>query len=130
MADFARRKGLLDHMCFYSLPPGLYGLQGGLGELAAALQALPGGQYFIVTHPALDTGETRQTGNAQISGEDVAKGRAYEAKLFSDPALPALLQGMGCEGIRYDEATPQKRASIEDIGRMLRPGNADGGENT
>ncbi len=119
MADFARRKGLIDHMYYYRLPPGLHNVTGGADTLLEALKALPGGQYFFVCHPSMDTEEMRQTGNAQASGETVAKARAEETRIFSAPELCAALKSLGCVGIRYDEAMPQKRATVEDLMKIL-----------
>lgn len=123
MAEFARQKGLLDHMCFYNPPPGLHDLRGGLDGLTETLKTMPAGQYFLVTHPALDTVETRQAGNAQVSGAEVAESRAHEAAVLSAPETAALLRRLGCEGIRYDEAVPQKRASVEDLKKLLLGGH-------
>ncbi len=119
MAAFAKQKGLIDHMYFYNLPPGFHGLRDGIPAIMDALKALPEGQYFFVTHPALDTEEMRQTGNAQTSGEDIANGRAFEAQVFSDPAVCAMLRGLGCESVRYDEAAPQARATVETFRNMF-----------
>lgn len=115
MEAFAKKKGLIDHMYFYNLPPGFHDLRDGLAEVMEVLKTLPDGQYFFVTHPALDTEETRKTGNAQYSGDDIAKGRAMEARMFSDPSVCAMLQSIGCTGVRYDEAAPQKRATRQDF---------------
>jgi hypothetical protein len=119
MADFAKRKGLIDHMYFYNLPPGLGGAQAGLSEIMESLKTLPDGQYFFVTHPSLDTDEMRQTGNASYSGADVAALRANETRVFSDPAVCETLRGMGCEGVRYDEAMSQKRATIAELKQLF-----------
>jgi hypothetical protein len=119
MAEFAKRKGLIDHMYFYNLPPGLGDLRAGLAEIMESLTALPDGQYFFVAHPSLDTGEMRQTGNALYRGEDVAKARAHETRVFSDPAVGMALRGMGCESVRYDEATSQKRYTIAELKELF-----------
>jgi predicted glycoside hydrolase/deacetylase ChbG (UPF0249 family) len=119
MAEFAKRKGLIDHMYFYNPPPGLNDLQSDLSEIMEALKALPDGQYFFVTHPSLDTDEMRQTGNALYSGADVAKARAHETRVFSDPAVCTALRDMGCEGMRYDEAMLQKRATIAELKQLF-----------
>jgi predicted glycoside hydrolase/deacetylase ChbG (UPF0249 family) len=119
MADFAKKKGLIDHMYYYNLPPGFENLQAEPTEIMEALKALPDGQYFFVSHPSLDTEEMRMTGNAMYSGEDVAKGRALETQLFSNPALAVALRSIGCEGVRYDEATPQRRATVTEFRQMF-----------
>ncbi len=119
MAAFAKRKGLVDHMYFYNLPSDLASLQGGLSGLVKGLRSLPTGQYFLVTHPALDTDEMRMTGNAQYSGEDIARGRAAETAIYANPLLRPMLRLLGCAGVRYDEATPQTRATVDSIRNML-----------
>ncbi len=111
-------------MHYYNLAPGLFELTGSFEEMLPKLKAIPNGQYFLITHPSLDTEEMRQTGSASVSGEDVAKGRAAETALFSQPGLREALAAIGIEGIRYDEAVPQPRQSVEDFKRMFL-----GGEN-
>ncbi|MDR1293075.1 MAG: ChbG/HpnK family deacetylase [Clostridiales Family XIII bacterium] len=119
MAEFAKKKGLIDHMYFYNPPPGLSDIRMELPEIMGLLKALPDGQYFFVAHPSLDTEEMRRAGNALYRGADVAKWRAHETQALSNPGLCAMLRGMGCEGVRYDEATPQKRATIAEIRQLF-----------
>ncbi|MDL2300935.1 ChbG/HpnK family deacetylase [Lachnospiraceae bacterium OttesenSCG-928-D06] len=123
MALYAKQKGLIDHMYFYNIPPGFHDLRNGLESTLNHLKILPEGQYFIVTHPSQDTEEMRNTGNAQYSGEEIAKSRAYEAQIFSDPEVCQMLTQLGCEGIRYDEAVPQKRATPADFKQMFTNNN-------
>ena len=110
MADFARKKGLLDHMYFYALPPGFMQIMQQPKKLPRYLMTIPKGQYFFVTHPSLNTEEMRRH-----SGEDIAKARAKETALFSKKATSAALKLFGCGGIRYDAATPHKRTTVEDV---------------
>lgn len=119
MEAFAKRKGLIDHMYFYNLPPGFRRLPDNPSQTIDILKAVPQGQYFLLAHPALDTAETRKTGNSRYSGDEIAKARAAEAKFFSDASAMDLLKRTGCEGIRYDEAAPQERAAIQDIKAMF-----------
>jgi hypothetical protein len=120
MEDFARKKGLIDHMYFYVLPPGFEALQQNSSGIIKFLRSLPAGQYFIAAHPSLDTEEMRQTGNAQYSGEDIAKGRAAETQIFSKKSLRHLMKILGCDSARYDKAKPlPKRLGIEDAKAML-----------
>ena len=104
MADFARRKGLLDHMYFYNGAP--WQERPSVEEM---LRDVPDGQYLFVTHPALDTEETRMTGNASCSGHEVAVSRARDAEIFSDGAFCRRLLDAGVRGIRYTEARPGPR---------------------
>lgn len=55
MAEFARKKGLVDHMYFYRLLPRMQMLFGDLQKAAKELLAVPQGQCFIVVHPSLYT---------------------------------------------------------------------------
>ena len=104
MADFARRKGLLDHMYFYNGAPWQDKL-----PVEEMLREVPDGQYLFVTHPALDTEETRMTGNASYSGDEVAISRARDTDIFSDAALCRRLMESGVRGIRYTDARPGRR---------------------
>lgn len=107
MEAFARKKGLVDHMYFYHLLPNM----GRMMELGA----VPDGQYFIVAHPSLDTEEMRRTGNAGVSGMEVAKGRARETQIFSSPDLRMALETAGFECIRYDEAACERRMTVAEL---------------
>jgi len=112
---FAKRKGILDHMYYYTLPPGLEDFIKNPSNPLRYLKSLPPGQYFIVIHPALDTEEMRQTGNASTGGEEIARGRAKETEIFSGFAFKSILKMAGCRSIRYDEAVFDKRATIEQV---------------
>lgn len=117
MEEFAAKKGLLDHMYYYRIPP--FGLSiSGLDQLAQ----LPDGQYFTVSHPSLDTEEMRMTGNASVSGEAVAASRARETEFFSSPEICRKLQEAGIKGIRYDEAHFDQRLTTADMIRILSGG--------
>lgn len=114
MEEFAAKKGLLDHMYYYRLPP--WGL--GLGH-PEDMTRLPDGQYFSVSHPSLDTEEMRMTGNASVSGAEVAASRARETALLSDKELCCRLRDAGIQGIRYDEACFDQRLTVADMARIL-----------
>lgn len=107
MEAFAKKKGLVDHMYFYHLLPNM-------GRMMK-LEAVPDGQYFIVAHPSLDTEEMRRTGNAGVSGMEVAKGRARETQIFSSPDLRMALETAGFECIRYDEAACERRMTVAEL---------------
>lgn len=115
MADFARKKGLVDHMYFYHLLPGMQMLVEKPERAAKVLAGIPAGQYFILTHPSLDTEEMRRVGNAGVSGIDVAKGRAKETEIFSAPGLKGMLEAAEISCIRYDEAVCEKRMTLAEL---------------
>ena len=108
LADFACRKGLLDHMYFYHQPP----WQQGLPE-EEMLRAVPDGQYCFITHPSLDTEEMRMTGNAGCSGEAIARSRARDTAILSDKDLCRRLRDAGVQGIRYTDAARDRRLTVD-----------------
>lgn len=114
MAEFAAKKGLLDHMYYYRLPP--WGLS--LHNPMDTIQ-LPDGQYFSVSHPSLDTEEMRMTGNSSVSGATVAASRARETALLSNSRICRKLQEAGVQGIRYDEACYDRRLTVDDMAGIL-----------
>ncbi len=118
MAAFAKRKGLIDHMYFYRLPPDFARMN---EDAVGFLRRLPAGQYFYVAHPAKYSEEMRLTGNAQYSGEEIASGRGKEARLLSNRLLaPVLRLAFGLRPLRYDEAEPlDRRLTAEDVRNLL-----------
>ncbi|MDR2888283.1 MAG: ChbG/HpnK family deacetylase [Lachnospiraceae bacterium] len=118
IAAFAVRKGLIDHMYYYRLPPGM----AQIGEdWSGFLRHLPGGQYFYVAHPAVYGAEMLRTGNATYRGIDIARGRGREAKLLGNPLLaPATRILYGVRTLRYDQARPlSRRLTVAELGRIL-----------
>lgn len=108
---FAKRKGLVDHMYFYRLPP--TGLT--LCNVRNTDQ-LPDGQYLAISHPSLDTQEMRLTGNASTSGAHVAATRARETRLLTDKAY---IDSLGIQSIRYTEASFDKRLTVDELIQVL-----------
>ena len=119
MQEFVHKKGLIDTMHYYQLPPGFQDFEKAENPLAY-LRSLPAGQYFFVCHPAFDTPETRMTGNASYSGELIAQARDREARLFGKRTTTLALRFIGITGIRYDKAKPGKRATVDEITTMLK----------
>jgi len=112
---FAKRKGILDHMHYYTLPPRLEEFIKNPSNPLRYLKSLPPGQYFIVIHPSLDTEEMRKTGNSRESGDKVAQDRARETKIFSSFIFRTIMKLTGCQGIRYDEAVSVERVDIKQV---------------
>lgn len=119
MEDFIRRKGIVDHMYFYHYLPEFRDLTVDMDRIQAELGKIREGHYLYVSHPSLDTEEMRMTGNADVRGELVAKGRASETNFFSSFAVKEAFEKMGCSSIRYDEAPAEKRLTIEDLKKEL-----------
>ena len=119
MCDFIRGKGLIDHMYYYQLPPGFKELADGSKSPLAFLRTIPAGQYFFISHPSYDTPEMRLTGNAATSGEEVARARDGETRMYSKKATTLLLRCMGISGVRYDEAAFSERLSVEQVKILL-----------
>jgi hypothetical protein len=126
MEDWTKRRGLIHHMYFYRMPPGWETVAQDSSKLLPVLRALPEGQYFFLVHPAFYSDEMLETGNAEVSGEDVAKARDAEAKLVSRRWLKPSMRALGIEPIRYDEATPGPRMSTDELVKILAGETADG----
>jgi hypothetical protein len=80
---------------------------------------MPEGQYFIVAHPALNTEEIHMAGNAEISGEKVAKDRQHEATIYGSRATRHVLRLFGIRPLCYDEAVPNERLTVADVLRIM-----------
>ncbi len=115
VADWAKRHGLIDHMYFYRLPEGFLETAKEPKQLFKALINIPNGQYFFLIHPALYGEEMLRTGNAQVTGEEVARSRNGEAKLFSSRLTGLSLRTLGIRPIRYDEAEQRERVKLSDL---------------
>lgn len=116
--DFAKRKGLLDHMYYYNLPGGFSEMS---GNMTRFLRGIPSGQYFYVAHPAVYSEEMLLTGNSGNSGEDIARARAKEAKFLANPLLaPTARLAFGLRTLRYDEAVPlPRRLTVEELIQIM-----------
>ncbi|MDR3072160.1 MAG: ChbG/HpnK family deacetylase [Clostridiales Family XIII bacterium] len=120
VSDFAKAKGLLDHMYYYELPPGVVEAAKKKESIVGALRKVPSGQYFYLAHPAVYSEEMLQTGNSEYSGEDVANARAGEAKFLGSGILKHAMRLIGIRPLRYDEATPfETRLTVADVQRIL-----------
>lgn len=101
--EWATRKGLIYHTDFGNSPADIY-KEENLNNLAQFLYALPDGQYLHVVHPALYTDEMLETGHEGYPGSEVARTRALETRVMSDPELIKFAAENGITAIRYDEA--------------------------
>lgn len=115
LRDWAAAKGLLDHMYYYKLPPGFEVLSAHPEKILPFLRSLPPGEYFFVAHPARYGEEMLQTGNREYSGEQIARARDREARLFGNPLIKIAMAALGIGAIRYDQAEKGRRLGLEEI---------------
>jgi len=101
--EWATRKGLINHMDYNNSPTDI-NKEENTKNLAQFLYSLPNGQYLYVVHPALYTDEMLETGHKGYPGSEVARGRALETRVVSDPELIKFAAENGIAAIRYDEA--------------------------
>ncbi len=113
--EWSRKKGLLNHMYFYALPPGVEKVSSDFSHIRAFLKQIPSGQYFLLTHPAFLDEDSLLYGNNNESSHSIIKSRNQEARFFSNNMLKYILRIYGIKAIRYDEATALKRISVENI---------------
>jgi len=122
-AQWAREKGLLDHMYYYILPPGIERALKDPKQIVPMLRNIPEGQYFYVTHPSLNTAEMRMTGHDDASGKRVARNRGLETAIFSSKLTKVVLDRLGIQTLRYSKAVPSNlRGSAEFISRLMNGG--------
>lgn len=117
--NWAKGKGLLHHMYYYNLPPGWQELAEDSSRLLHVLRSIPDGQYFFVAHPALYGEDMLLTGNAENAAEDIAGGRSGEAKMFGKRSTKWMMRLLGIRPLRYDEATPLKRTTVQQLTEMM-----------
>lgn len=115
IAAFAIAHGLLDHMYYYRFLPERTDWLGG----AEALRQVPAGQYLLITHPSLDTEEMRRTGNRRTPGDTVARRRARETAVLSDPDFLRGMAEAGIAALRYDQAVFDRRMTVPELTAAL-----------
>lgn len=98
-------EGLLNFRHYHQRLPNLEQEMGDPVEcVIARLEAVRDGQWAIVGHPAYDTEEMRETGNANVSGEQIAQDRDWQRRWFTDARILDYCETHGVVPIRYDEA--------------------------
>lgn len=99
------KEGLLNYRHYHRRLPSIEIAESDPVErVIAQLNAVKAGQWAIVGHPAYDTPEMRQTGNANITGETIAKDREWQRRWFTDPRILTHCQINNVIPTRYDEA--------------------------
>jgi chitin disaccharide deacetylase len=99
-------KGLINYFFYYNVIPQNDILATTPGLFEQVISTLAEGQYLFVTHPALYSQEMTKCGNAQVDGEQLARGRDREVTFVSSPETMAICERYGFRTIRYDEAIP------------------------
>jgi hypothetical protein len=107
LSQFCIEHNLVDHKYYYNLFDFTQVLEGKAKP--------PEGQYFIISHPSLDTPEMRLTGNSSFKGEDIAKSRAQETVFWSDNNLKSIFSALNINSISYLEAIPYGYDTIQAI---------------
>lgn len=97
-------KGLINHRYYYNFFPG--GVPSGIESFERVLGSLTDDQYFFLSHPALYSEEMLQCGNAEVDGEELARGRDQEASFLARKDLNEISERWGFRAVRYDEAVP------------------------
>jgi hypothetical protein len=112
MSDWARRKGLIDHISYYRFPEKMEPGSGATfdASLAAALawlDLLKNGGYFSVMHPAKYSREMLLCKNQRVPAGLVAAQRNQEYLLLLSRRLEQYCDEHSIRRVRYDEAEPQ-----------------------
>ncbi len=99
------KEGLLNYRHYHRRLPSATSEEGDSVErVIAQLKAAESGQWAIVGHPAYDTEEMRETGNANMSGEEIAQDREWQRRWFTDARILDYCETNDVVPIRYDEA--------------------------
>jgi hypothetical protein len=103
-ARWCEREGLRPHHLYHRALPRVPGEGDPVEQLIAALAAAEPGQYAIVGHPAYDNEEMRALGHPGYPGQQVAREREWQRRIFTDPRILRYCRENGVTSIRYDEA--------------------------
>ncbi|WP_062495893.1 ChbG/HpnK family deacetylase [Paenibacillus sp. 32O-W] len=85
-------------------------------EVTALLDALDRaetGIYTLVTHPAFDTPEMRESGHAGKSGEEIAFERERDTKLVTNAKVMEFCKERQIRFLRYDEVDDGRTNNVE-----------------
>ncbi|MCL2664444.1 MAG: ChbG/HpnK family deacetylase [Defluviitaleaceae bacterium] len=106
--DWATKKGLL-YAGYFKSESGLnVNINADIDGIAAAFAAAAEGQYIYVVHPSLYDPETFANDSVEHTAEKIARDRAREAEIVSDPSLMRKLFEAGVTALRYDCAEQTK----------------------
>lgn len=112
MSEWARRKGLIDHIHYYRFPSQQEPKRADSFEeqyknVTAWLESLEEGGYFLVMHPAKYSRELLLCANQHFPANRVAVARDVEYRLLLSNKLEHFCSRLGIHSIRYDEAALQ-----------------------
>lgn len=103
--QWCSKEGLLNYRHYHRRLPSANVENGDpVEQVIAQLEAVDAGQWAVVGHPAYDTEEMRETGNENMSGEEIAKDRVWQRKWFTDGRILDYCKANDVVPIRYDEA--------------------------
>ena len=103
--DWCTKEGLLNYRHYHRRLPSVDAVDGDpVEQVIAQLNAAQSGQWAIVGHPAYDTEEMRQTGNANVTGETIGKDREWQRRWFTDSRILTHCKTHNIIPTRYDEA--------------------------
>ena len=97
------KKGLINSDRISSRLPSVK-IDGNLVEkLIANLEMAEPGRYLIIGHPGYDNEELRSLGHKGYPGEQVARSRDWQRKIFMDKRIIKYCQNNNVLPIRFDE---------------------------
>ena len=97
-------EGILNHRHYHRGLPRPDAAGDRVEQVIAALEAAAPGQYALVGHPAYDNAEMRALGHRGYPGEQVAREREWERRMFVDARMVEYCRESGVVPTRYDEA--------------------------
>lgn len=111
MAEWADRKGLINHLYYYRFPAQMepshcLTLPEGLQALDHWLGLLEDGQYFSAMHPAIGGREMLLCTNRETHWGMVSAARNVEYEMLRSREPERLCSQRGISCVRYDEASP------------------------
>ena len=118
MSDWAKRKGLIDHIHYYrfpsqQMPKMASSFEEQYKNVTAWLESLEEGGYFFVMHPAKYSRELILCANKDFPAGMVAVERDVEYRLLLSHKLEQVCNRLGIDSIRYDEAELQPEMFTE-----------------
>ena len=129
LSDWARQKGLIDHISYYRFPGKMEPGSGATFEASLAamftwFDLLKDGCYFSVMHPAKHSRELLLCKNQRVPAGLVATQRNLEYQLLLSRRLEQYCDEHGTRRVRYDAAEPQG-TTFQQLKYMFRMGSKE-----